>query len=128
MWSACGAIVVVGLVYSIALRAIWHPTGWQAVADHALHDATPPLFFVAWLASEHGALRWRDLWIALAAPSAYCIYALTRGAFDGWYAYWFLDPRSLSAMAMVSNIALLLAVFLAVAAIFNALDRWLGAR
>jgi len=31
------SILMVGLVYSIALRALWNPTGLQKVADIALH-------------------------------------------------------------------------------------------
>ena len=33
------AILLVGIIYSVALRSVWDPQGWQAVADHALHDA-----------------------------------------------------------------------------------------
>ena len=76
------AIALVGLVYSLALRAVWNPTGWQAVADHALHDATPPLFLLAWALSSHGELAWRDALHAILPPFAYCLYAFVRGAAD----------------------------------------------
>ena len=124
--AAAVAITAVGLVYSLALRATWQPTGWQAVADHALHDATPPLFVLSWLLAMHGGLAWRDVGFALAAPAAYLAYALARGAADGWYAYWFLDPTKQSLAAFAASVALLLSGFALIAAVFVAFDRWLA--
>jgi hypothetical protein len=42
------SIALVGIVYSLALRNVWDPQGWQAVVDHALHDAAPLLFLLVW--------------------------------------------------------------------------------
>lgn len=126
--ATAASIAFVGIVYSVALRATWSPTGWQAVADHALHDATPVLFLIAWALSDHGGLKWRDALWAMAPPAAYCAYALVRGAADGWYAYWFLDLSKLSALQMTGSIAALLAAFVVVAAVLIAADRWLGRR
>ena len=120
------AVTLVGIVYSLALRAIWEPTGWQAVADHALHDVTPPLFILTWFVHGHSGLAWRDAAWGVAGPVVYCLYALIRGSIDGWYAYWFLDPRKLSVGALAGNMVLLLLAFLAVALAFVAIDRWLG--
>jgi hypothetical protein len=122
------SIVFVGIVYSVALRSIWEPTGWQAVADHALHDATPVLFFLTWAWSEHVSLRWKDALWALLPPLIYCAYAFARGAFDGWYAYWFLDPKALSLIQLATSIAALLAAFLCLAFSVIAIDRWLASR
>ena len=120
------AIALVGIVYSLLLRRYWQPTGWYAIADHALHDVVPPLFVLAWLLSGHGRLEWRDtLWVG-AAPAAYFGYTLARGAFDGWYPYWFLDPSNLSPAQMVMNGLLLLAGFLVAGLVLVAADRWLG--
>ena len=126
--ATAAAILFVGIVYSVALRAIWQPTGWQAVADHALHDATPPLFLLTWLFAGHGALRWSDAFRAVFGPLAYCLYALARGALDGWYAYWFLNPAALGTARLAANMALLLAAFLIIALGLIALDRWLARR
>ncbi|MDH4986485.1 Pr6Pr family membrane protein [Aminobacter anthyllidis] len=120
------AIVFGGLVYSVALRAIWQPTGWQAVADHALHDATPVLFFLTWLAWDHGGLRWRDALWAVVPPLGYCAYAFARGAADGWYAYWFLNPEALNLKQLSASIVLLTAAFLIIAVTLIAIDRVLA--
>ena len=124
--ATVSAIAFVGIVYSVALRAMWQPTGWQAVADHMLHDATPVLFVVAWLSSEHGTLNWRHAAWAIVAPMVYCIYALIRGAGDGWYAYWFLDPTHLDGMRLVASIAALSASFIILALVFIAIDKKLA--
>ncbi|MDR7220989.1 Pr6Pr family membrane protein [Aminobacter aminovorans] len=122
------AIVFGGLVYSALLRAIWQPTGWQAVADHALHDATPVLFFLTWLAWDHGGLRWRDALWAAVPPLAYCGYAFARGAADGWYAYWFLNPEALNLKQLSASIVLLTAAFLVIAVTLVGIDRLLAGR
>ena len=89
---ALTSIVTVGIVYSLLLRSVWDPRGWQKVADATLHDVTPILFVLLWAMMPHGELKWRDLKWALIPPALYLAYALARGAIDGWYAYWFLDP------------------------------------
>ena len=120
------SIAFVGIVYSVALRATWQPEGWQAVADHMLHDATPILFVISWIFSDHGSLRWRDAGWAIVAPVIYCIYALIRGASDGWYAYWFLDPTKLDVSRMGASIVALSVSFIILALAFIAVDRRLA--
>ncbi len=124
--ATVSAIAFVGIIYSVALRTTWQPTGWQAVADHMLHDATPLLFVVAWLCSEHGTLGWRDAAWTIMAPVAYGIYAMIRGAGDGWYAYWFLDPTQLDAARLVASIAALSVSFVILALVFIAIDKKLA--
>lgn len=115
------SIVTVGITYSLLLRSIWSPQGWQKVADVALHDGMPILFLGLWLLMPHGKLGWRDLKWALAFPALYLAYALARGAIDGWYAYYFLNPATqgldelaLSATGILALIALIAAGAIAV--------------
>jgi hypothetical protein len=122
------AIVLVGIVYSVALRHILNATGLAAVADHALHDVSPVTFLIAWAVAGHGGLRWRDSLWALPWPSAYFAYAMARGAASGWYAYWFLDPANLSPVRFAINVALLIASFAAAGVILIAADRALARR
>lgn len=122
------AIVTVGFVYSVVLRALWHPTGWQKVADAGLHDATPVLFALLWAVMPHGALQWRDVGGALVGPAVYLGYALARGRVDGWYPYFFIDPTTQSVASLLGNIAGVIAVFGIVAASAIAIDRRMGAR
>jgi len=123
---AATSIALVGIAYSVALRALWHPTGLQKVADIALHDATPLLFLAVWIFSPHPRLGWREIGWALLPPALYAAYALARGAIDGWYAYWFLNPAEQSAGALAVSVAVMLCGFAVAAAALVAMDRWLG--
>lgn len=124
--AVAAAIVLVGIVYSLALRHVWSPTGLQAWADHLLHDASPLLFLLAWGLAGHGGLHWRDAWWALPLPGLYFLYGMVRGAMEGWYAYWFLDPASLPPPQFAGSIALLLAACGLIGLLLVALDRALG--
>jgi hypothetical protein len=126
--ATAAAILLVGLVYSIALRHTWVPQGWQAVADHALHDAAPPLFLIAWFLFPHRLLAWRDVAGALIPPTAFLVYSFARGAADGWYPYHFLNPELLGPKALAVNVAALSAGFVAAALLLIIADRGLGRR
>ena len=86
------------------------------------------MFGLFWLIRPHGSLKWADAALLVIWPLAYCAYALTRGAFDGWYAYYFLDPTRAGPGALALSIAAQSAAFLACALAFVALDKMLGAR
>ena len=117
------AIVTVGLVYSLLLRSMWNPRGLQKLADVALHDWMPMLYLLLWVLMPHGTLDRRDIKWALLLPALYLAYAMGRGAIDGWYAYWFLNPASQTLGALSLSILGMLALFAAVAAIAVAVDR-----
>ena len=123
---AASSIVLVGLVYSLALRATWNPQGLQKLVDFALHDATPLLFIITWILAPNGALGRRDFGWALVPPAAYAVYALARGAVDRWYAYWFLDPGQQGAAELATSIATMIAGFALIAAALVGVDKWLG--
>ena len=125
---AATSILMVGIVYAVALKARWNPTGLQKVADVALHEAVPLLWLLVWVAARHPGLRWRELGGALAWPLAYCLYALARGAVDGWYACWFLDPSKQSPAQLMASIAIMVCGFALMAGALVAIDRWLSRR
>lgn len=122
------AIALVGLVYVIALQGLWNPQGAQKIADVALHNVVPVLFLLTWLAAPHRALGWKAIPFALLWPLAYTAYALLRGAVDGWYAYWFLDPNTQSIGELALSVAVLLSAFAAFAALLWWADRRLARR
>ncbi|MBL0767407.1 Pr6Pr family membrane protein [Sphingopyxis sp. DHUNG17] len=126
--AAVTAILIVGLVYSLALRHVWDPHGWQAVADHALHDATPLLFLLAWWFGPHGQLDWRDTLWALPFGFAYLVYAMARGAVEGWYAYYFLDPSQQTVGELLGVTAAIVAALTAIALLVVATDKLLARR
>lgn len=103
--AVAAAIAMVGLVYSALLRATWNPQGWQKVADAVLHDVTPVVFLAFFLLRRRRPLRWRAAAVVLVFPIAYVVYAFARGAADGWYAYYFLDPTRLGPAQLAMNVA-----------------------
>ena len=123
---AAVSIALVGLIYSIALRALWDPQGLQKIADFALHDAVPLLFVLMWALAPHGSLGARDFAWEIAPPALYAGYALARGAADGWYAYWFLNPAEQGWGGLAQSIVVMLAAFALIAALLIAIDRWKG--
>lgn len=122
------AIVTVGLVYSLLLRSTWSPQGSQKLADAALHDMTPLLFALLWALMPHGELKWSDLKWALTPPALYLIYAMGRGAIDGWYPYYFLNPTLQTVPQLLVSILGTLAVFAIVAGSAITVDMRMGRR
>jgi hypothetical protein len=120
------AIVTVGFIYSLLLRSLWNPQGLQKLADAALHDWTPLLYAGLWALMPHGELKWGDMKWALTPPALYLAYAMGRGAFDGWYPYYFLDPTLQTGVQLGMNILGTLAVFAVIAGSAIAVDKRIG--
>lgn len=120
-------ILVVGLVYSAVLRAIWTPEGWQKVADHLLHDVVPVAALAVWLIFvPKGRLSFRNLPVWLLYPLAFLGWSLARGSLDGWYPYPFLDAGRLGLAVVLRNALVVTVLFLTLGALLVMLDRWLG--
>lgn len=123
------SIIVVAAVYHLLLRQLWQPQGWQAIADNALHTLMPLLFVVHWwLAVPKACLRWREAFAWQVIPAGYFVYALARGALNGWYPYPFVDVDALGYPRVLGNALGVLLIFLGVALALVALGRWQGRR
>ena len=126
--SVTAAILLVGVVYWFLLAPLWTPTGWQLAADIGLHTVAPVLAFLLWFVMADGRLAWRDVPKAAIWPAIYAIYAVARGAVDGWYAYWFLNPKDQSALELLLSVTGLAALVMTAAALLVAIDRKRGRR
>ena len=122
------AMLLVGAAYWFLLAPLWTPTGWQLAADIGLHLAVPVLTLALWLAMADGSLNWRDVPKAAIWPAIYAVYAVARGAVDGWYAYWFLNPRDQSPLELTASVVSLALLIMAVGALLVAIDRRRRAR
>lgn len=121
------SIAVVGIIYSLVLRALWAPTGWQKLVDALLHDVIPVLAVAHWaIFGLRGVIGWRDLPLWLAWPTAFLVVALVRGAIDGWYPYPFLDAGQLGYAMVLRNALAITALFAVLAAGLIGLDRVLA--
>lgn len=126
--AVTAAILLVGVAYWFLLAPLWTPTGWQLAADIGLHTAVPVLAGALWFAMADGSLGWRDVTKAAIWPALYAIYAVVRGAIDGWYAYWFLNPEDQSALELIVSIVGLSALVMAIGALLVGIDRRRQAR
>jgi hypothetical protein len=122
-------ITIVGLVYSLALRSVWDPQGWQAVADHTLHDVVPVMFVVYWLISApKSGIAWIDPIKWLVYPVIYIVYSLARGAIVNWYPYWFINVGEVGYQTALTNTAFIMVAFIVIGFIFVAIARLLARR
>lgn len=118
------SIVVVGLAYSLLLRHLWQPEGFQFIADELLHDVMPVLFVVYWwryVPKGHLRLKHIGLWVIY--PLVYFGYALLRGDLLGQYQYPFIDVGTLGYPQVFVNAGGILAGFVLVALAVLGLDR-----
>lgn len=122
------SIVVVGLAYSLLLRHLWHPEGWQLLADELMHDVMPLLFLAYWWwwCVPKGTLRLRHIGLWVIYPLVYFAYSLLRGHELAVYPYPFIDVGTLGYPQVFLNAGGLLAGFVVIALIIIALDRWRG--
>jgi hypothetical protein len=127
-WVSSGiavSIIVVGLAYSLLLRHLWHPEGWQWLADELLHDVMPVLFLVYWFCCvPKGSLRLRHIALWVIYPLVYFGYALLRGHFLAVYPYPFIDVDKLGYPQVFINAGGLLAGFGVISLALIGLDRW----
>lgn len=131
-WVSSGvavSIAVVGLAYSLLLRHLWHPQGWQWLADELLHDVMPLLFLgYWWCCVPKGRLRLGHIALWMIYPLVYFAYSLLRGHLLATYPYPFIDVEKLGYPQVFINAGGLLAGFVAIALLVVGLDRWRAAR
>lgn len=118
------SIIVVGLAYSVLLRHLWHPEGFQLLADELLHDVMPVLFLVYWwFCVPKGSLRLKHIGLWVIYPAVYFVYALLRGHWLGLYQYPFIDVNTLGYPQVFMNAGGILAGFVLVALAVLGLDK-----
>jgi len=122
-------ILIVGIVYSIALRNVWNPKGLQKIADLLLHDVIPVLYFIFWvLFVPKKTLQWKHAFSWLGFPLVYLFYTLIRGTVTGWFPYFFLNVSEYGWGKVVVNISIVLLAFLCVAFLLIWIDRFWPAK
>ena len=117
-------ITIVGLVYQIALRHLWEPTGLQKIIDELLHSIIPLLVVVYWYFYENKkSVFYKSCFQWLIYPLVYLVYILIRGAYSNLYPYPFVNVTTLGFQKVMVNSAILVLVFLFVALLFVKMGR-----
>lgn len=112
-------IFIVGLIYNVVLRKLWAPVGDQKLADELLHVIVPVLYVAYWLLfAPKYSLQWKHAFVWLCYPAIYLVYAMVRGAIEGFYPYPFINLNEQGIAKVLMNIGVLLMVFLAIGFIF----------
>ncbi len=118
------SILVVSLAYSLLLRHLWQPEGFQFIADELLHDVMPLLFLIYWWRCvPKGTLRLRHIGAWVIYPLVYFAYALLRGDLLGQYQYPFIDVGTLGYPQVFVNAGGILAGFVLIALVLVGLDK-----
>jgi hypothetical protein len=119
------SMALVGLAYSLLLRHLWHPEGWQLLADELMHDVMPLLFLGWWWCCvPKGTLRLRHIALWLIYPLVYFAYALLRGHLLAAYPYPFINVEKLGYPQVFVNAGGLLVGFVGIGLLVIGLDRW----
>ena len=117
-------IALVNLIYSLALRNVWNPQGWQLVADRVLHDVNPILYIVFWfLFVPKSTVQWRNLPAWLIYPLVYIVFVLVQGAISNWYPYPFLEVGKFGYPQVLLTTAILAAGVCVTSAVFIGIAR-----
>lgn len=111
-------ILVVGLVYQVVLRSLWHPEGLQMWVDELLHTLIPAAVLIFWaLYQNFESLKWKSIFVWLIYPLVYLVFVLLRGKVSGFYPYPFVDVAQLGFQKVMTNSAFLLIFFVFISAI-----------
>ena len=105
-------IVIVGLVYQLVLRSLWHPVGLQRLVDELLHSLIPVEVIIFWYySSDKSKLSYKMIPIWLIYPLLYLAYILIRGNFSGFYPYPFMNVSTLGLTEVLRNSLFLTLLF-----------------
>jgi len=117
-------ILIVGIIYNLVLRFIWNPVGLQKLVDELLHSVMPLLFLVYWfLFVDKNQLKWNSVWFWLIYPLVYLLFIFVRGAFSGYYPYFFINVVHLGLLKALANAFYLTLAFLTVSFLFVSIGK-----
>lgn len=120
-------IIVVGAVYNIILRVIWHPVGLQKFVDELLHSVIPVLATLFWiLFVKKEELQWKDSFLWLLYPILYTVFIAVRGMLSDYYPYPFINVPAIGYPRALLNGLVLAVVFLGLSLFLIAVAKFIS--
>jgi hypothetical protein len=120
-------IFMVGIVYQVALRHLWQPTGMQFVVDELLHTVNPLLVIIYWyLYEKKRAARYGQVKLWLIYPLGYLAFVLIGGSFSGFYPYPFINVSKIGLTQACVNSVILTLIFIIVGCLFILVGKKIG--
>ncbi|MCW6003995.1 Pr6Pr family membrane protein [Micromonospora sp. CPCC 205371] len=120
-------ITITGIVYTTVLAGDRPLHGIEVWLNTAFHYFRPAWTVVGWLLfGPRPRITWVVVAWAFAWPAAWIGYTMVRGAVTGWYPYPFLDAAALGYPVALRNVAGVLVIALAIAAVLRYLDQRLA--
>jgi hypothetical protein len=116
-------ITLVGLIFNIVLRPIYHPIGLARITNEIMHVITPIGFILYWLwVTPKNELKIQDTYYWLQYPSFYLIYILARGFFTHKYPYPFVNVDAIGLQKVLVNSFMIAGLFFGLSILFI----WIG--
>ena len=117
-------ITVTFLGFAVLLSFLYKPTGIAAFTNLVSHYIVPIAVIIDWLVTGHDdEYEWKHIVYYLIYPSGYLIYCLIRGAFTGFYPYYFINPDMLGIPFLIIAIIVLVLVYVALGSMYIAINR-----
>lgn len=121
------SIIIVALVYWTLLAGLEHLVGMAIFTNVLLHAVAPAIMVVWWLAAgADGSLSWRNLPWWLVYPVAYIVYVFLRAPIAGEVPYPFLNVGTEGLPHVLTMIAGITVLFIALGAVAIVTDRFIG--
>ncbi|MCH2190912.1 MAG: Pr6Pr family membrane protein [Gammaproteobacteria bacterium] len=107
------AIMGVGIIFHTLLSSPANQQGLDLLANLITHTFIPILTFLWWAGfqSQH-YFAWQDAIAGIFFPAIYCVYALVRAEYSGFYPYPFIDLEKLGAAGLIKSIFIISLAFL----------------
>lgn len=122
-------ITITGLIYAIVLAPDAQVEGLDIIVNAIKHYIVPVMTVFLWLlVGPRRQLTFPSIFTALIIPILWAIYTLIRGEFIDAYPYGFLNVITYGLPAVVTNIAGIAALGVALGLLFWAVDQWLSRR
>ena len=110
------SIAAVGIIFHGVLNPPGGQQGLDLLANLITHTFAPVLCPLWWLVfhSKYD-FQWKDSLPCLIFPAVYCVYAIIRAEFSGFYPYPFINLQVLGIVGLVKSIAIISMAFLVLA-------------